>query len=96
MMQERSEVFGPVLHPTLELIENLLVRRKVPRLQLRVNEFPVQAHLKTTAIPWDELQRTKPITERIHDRLRQAHGLWDVVSSHTIFDGDFLILLRHA
>jgi hypothetical protein len=95
VMTENAEVFRPVLYPALELIENLLIRRKVPSFQLRVDELSVQRHFKTTTLPWNELERAEPILECIHDRLRQAHGLWDVVSSDAILDADFHVVLCH-
>jgi hypothetical protein len=78
-----------------EVIEDFLVLGKIPRFQLRVDQFAIQAHFKAPLIRRDELQSGEPLTKGIHDRFRQAHGLRNVVSRHTIFDGDFHALLSH-
>jgi hypothetical protein len=83
-------------HPALELSEDLLILGEVPRLQLRVDELAVYCHFKAAVFSRDEFQSAEPFAERIHDRFRQAHGLWDVVSSHAIFNGDFLTVLCHS
>ncbi len=39
-----------VLHPRPDLLKDLLILGKVPRLELRVDECAVQRHFKTAAI----------------------------------------------
>jgi hypothetical protein len=86
-------VLGSHLRPDLR--KDLLILGELPGFELRVHEFAVQTDLKTSIVRGNKLQGSEPFSERVHDRLRQAHGLWDVVSSDAIFDGDFHLLLSH-
>ena len=70
------------------LVDHLLILRESLGLQLGEDQLPVQLHLEASPIGWDQLQRAEPLPKGIHNGFGQAHGLWDVVSSDTVFELD--------
>ena len=81
------------LHPRPNLVEDFLIFRKSAGLQFGEDECAVDADLKTTAISWQQFNRSELLTHHVHNRLRQAHGLWHIVSSDAVFDGNLHSLI---
>jgi hypothetical protein len=86
-------VLGSQLRPDLR--KDLLILGELPGFELRVHEFAVQTDFKTSLVGGNKLQGCELFAERVHDRLRQAHGLRDVISSDAILNSDFLFFFGH-
>jgi len=59
------------------------------RLQLRIQQLPINSHLKTTAIGWNERHSFNHMLVILEQFLCQAHGPTQVVSDRAINDFDF-------
>lgn len=77
------------LDQAFNLVDDLLILREPARLHLRKNKLAVKAHLEAATIGGDECDRAELLPEGVHDRFCQAHGLWHIVSSHTVLQFDF-------